>query len=252
MTPASREGLDMLVGSAVDAQALLVAAETDWTRPIAHCPAWDAAGLTRHMGTIFWWMAGTVLTGQRANRSELGPIPEDPADLPPWYLAGLNLVLDTLGSADPERDMWTFSAADGEHKVKWWWRRLPVEVAVHRWDAQYALSLAGGPPADPLDGNVAGAGIGEFLIDFLPPLLAVDGLEDMAGTLHLHATDGPVEWLVDLGAGGVAVPEHAKADTAIRGTRSDLLLWLHNRTPAAPLEIFGDTSVLDYWHLLER
>src|ERR1035437_10484098 len=39
-----------------DALALLVAAATDWGRPVPHCPEWDAAGLVRHTGGTFLWM----------------------------------------------------------------------------------------------------------------------------------------------------------------------------------------------------
>jgi hypothetical protein len=247
-------GVKLLPVAATDARALLSAAEAGWATPIVDCPAWDAEALVRHVGTIFLWMAATVRSGERANRAELGPVPEDAADLPPWYLGGLDSVLETLRQADEDREVWNFAATETERNVGWWRRRLPVEVAVHRFDAQYARATLDPQAAAPeaLDGEVAAAGIGEYLIYFLPRLLAQDGLEDWTGTLHLHATDGPVEWLVDLGAGGAAVPGHAKADTAIRATRSDLLLWLHNRATAEPLEVFGDTAVLDHWKQLQR
>ncbi|MBO0692768.1 MAG: maleylpyruvate isomerase N-terminal domain-containing protein [Acidimicrobiaceae bacterium] len=247
-------GVGLLPTAAKDARDLLSAAEANWAAPIVHCPAWDAEGLVRHVGGIFAWMAATVRSGKRADRAELGPVPEDAAGLPTWYLGGLDAVLQTLREADEEREVWNFSATGAEPHVGWWRRRLPVEVAVHRWDAQYGRTTADptAPPAEALDGEVASAGIGEYLIHFLPRLLAQDGLEDWTGTLHLHATDGEVEWLVDLGAGGVAVPGHAKADTAIRATRSDLLLWLHNRATAEPVQVFGDEAVLGHWKQLQR
>ena len=33
----------------------------------------------------------------------------------------------------------------------------------------------------------------------------------------------------------------------VRGTRSDLLLWLNNRGPLETLEVFGDQKILDRW-----
>ena len=38
-----------------------------------------------------------------------------------------------------------------------------------------------------------------------------------------------------------------QADTTIRGTRSDLLLWLQNRGPLETLEVSGDQTILDRW-----
>ena len=78
------------------------------------------------------------------------------------------------------------------------------------------------------------------MVEFLPGLLAPEDLEGITGTLHLHAVDGPTEWWIDLDDGGKAVAKHAKADTAIRGTRSDLLLWLNNRGRLETLKVLGD------------
>jgi uncharacterized protein (TIGR03083 family) len=247
------ESTDLLTAAESDARALLQAAQTRWDRPVPHCPDWDAAELVRHMGSILRWQAAIVSTGERVNRRTLEPAPpENPADLPVWYLAGLSEILQVFGSADPEATTWTFSRL-GEQRAGWWLRRFPVEVAVHRWDAEHAVAhdeldhAQGDALLQPIDGEVAAAGIEEFLVEFLPGLLAREDLEGLTGTLHLHAVDGPTEWLIDLDDGGKAVAEHAKADTAVRGTRSDLLLWLNNRGPLESLEVFGDQKILDRW-----
>jgi uncharacterized protein (TIGR03083 family) len=246
------ESKDLLRAADRDARALLEAAETRWDRPVPHCPDWDAAGLVRHMGSILRWQAAIVSTNERVNRRTLEPAPpENPDDLPAWYLAGLSEVLGVFGSADPEAATWTFSRL-GDQRAGWWFRRLPVEVAVHRWDAEHAVTSGdddaqGSAALQPIDGEVAAAGIEEFLVEFLPGLLAQEDVEGLTGTLHLHAVDGPTEWVIDLDDGGKAVAEHAKADTAIRGTRSDLLLWLNNRGPLETLEVFGDQKILDRW-----
>ena len=109
-------------------------------------------------------------------------------------------------------------------------------------------------PARPLDAAVAAAGIEEFLAEFLLGLLAQPGVGGLTGTLHLHATDGPSQWRVDLDARAeaAAVPGHARADTAVRGTQSDLLLWLTNRGPVAGIEVFGRQDVAARWAQLRR
>ena len=137
------------------------------------------------------------------------PGPKDPPDLPRWYLASLDRALDVLGSADPGSGTWTFSST-GDRRVAWWNRRLAVEVAIHRWDAQDAVAADGGPSPDPLDGDVAAAGIEEFMTEFLPGLLAQESTGELSGTLHLHATDGPTEWWIDLEAAGRPCPGTSK------------------------------------------
>jgi uncharacterized protein (TIGR03083 family) len=245
------EAAVQLQTAAEDARSLLAAARTDWGRPVPQCPGWDAADLVRHMGGILVWMAAVVTSGERVSRRTLDPGPADPADLPRWYLASLDRTLDVLGSAGPGSGTWTFSSI-GDRRVAWWNRRLAVEVAIHRWDAQDAVAAAGGPSPDPLDGDVAAAGIEEFMIEFLPGLLAQQTPGELSGTLHLHATDGPTEWWIDLEAGGPAVPGHIKADTAVRGTRSDLLLWLTNRRSPDSLEVLGRKELLGSWTRLRR
>jgi hypothetical protein len=125
-------------------------------------------------------------------------------------------------------------------------------VAIHRYDAEHAASVNGGPDPAPLNGEVAAAGIEEFIIEFLPGLLARNDVEGMHSTLHVHATDGPLEWWVDLDAPSAARPEHAKADTAIRASRSDLLLWLTNRSLLGSLEVIGSQKSATGWIQLGR
>jgi uncharacterized protein (TIGR03083 family) len=241
----------LLDKSAADARALLAAAQTGWERPVPHCPGWNAAGLIRHTGEILAWMAAVVTSRERVSRRSLDPAPEDVADLPAWYDANLERTLEVLGSADPQSQTWTFASSD-DRRVAWWIRRLAVEVAIHRWDAEDAVAAGGGPPPSSVDGDVAAAGVEEFITEFLPGLLSQEAVEGLSGTLHLHADDRSMDWWIDLNNGGTSVHEDAKADTAIRGTRSELLLWLTNRCPSDTLDVFGHRENLDLWAQLRR
>jgi uncharacterized protein (TIGR03083 family) len=246
-----------------EARALLAAAETAWEQTIPHCPEWDAAELVRHTGTVFGWMAAVVASGERVGFGTLDPAPQNPDDLPPWYGTNLRRVLDVLGSTDPASETWTFSRS-GDRRACWWCRRLAVEVSIHRWDVEHAVAGGAGPSPAALDGEVAEAGIEEFMIEFLPGLLAkerpdnvgstedVGNLGGIGGTFHLHGEEGSPEWWIDLDAGGPARQQHAKADTAIRGTRSDLLLWLTNRGPLESVELFGSEEVIERWKQFRR
>jgi hypothetical protein len=214
--------LDLQRSTAADGRDLLAAAEADWSRPIPHCPAGDAA---------------------------------DRNDLAAWYLAPLDRILDILSRADPETPTWTFSSS-GDLGVAWWRRRLAVELAIHRWDAQHAASLHGAPAPRPPGRRYRGRRHRGVHDRVLPRLLAQDAVDGLTGTLHLHANDGPSEWWIDLDARAdavaVAVAGQAKADAALRGTRSDLLLWLANRDRAKALEVLGRAAVSARWAQLRR
>ncbi len=249
MTPEA----DLLTVAAADGQDLLTAAEGDWARPVPDCPGWTAADLVGHMGAILGWMAKIVTTGQAVPRRDRETPPAGQEALTAWYATHLAKTIAVLTAAPPESPVWTFSCV-GDHRAGWWRRRLAVELAIHRWDAQHAAVPGTGPTVAPVDGNVAAAGIEEFVTEFLPGLLSQPGIAGLTGLVHLHATDGTSQWWVSLDDKdrAVAVAGHRKADTAIRATRSDLLLWLTNRQPPTVLEIAGRLEVATRWTQLRR
>ena len=143
-----------------------------------------------------------------------------------------------LADAGAEEPCWSWT---DQRTVGFWSRRQANELAVHRWDAQFA---AGVP--EPIDREIAVDGIQE-LFDILP--FRPGGSPTGNGeTMHLHCTDGDGEWLVRLEPDGVTVVnEHAKGDVAARGGASDLLLMMWGRVPVDRLEVFGDASLLVRW-----
>jgi uncharacterized protein (TIGR03083 family) len=245
--------VDLLACADVDGRELLAVARSGWSRPVPDCPGWTAADLVGHMGAILGWMAKIVTTGQAVPRRDRETPPAEFDTLAAWYSAHLDRTLDILATRAPDSPAWTFSSR-GDRRVGWWRRRLAVEVAIHRWDGQHGANPVGPSLPPPLDGEVAASGIEEFVTEFLPGLLAQPGIEDLTGTLHLHATDGASEWWVSLDdkERAIAVPGHRKASTAIRATRSDLLLWLTNRRQVDALEVYGAHDVAARWVQLRR
>lgn len=245
--------VDLVAVTATDGDALLAAAKADWSRPIVHCPGWDAAALVAHVGGVLSWMARIVLTGEPVDRRDRETPPAPEAELADWYSRHLDRTIDVLTTASPDVSTWTFSSR-GDRRVAWWRRRLAVELAIHRWDIQHAAHLSGGDPPVAVDSLVSAVGIEEFVTEFLPGLLAQPEADGVRGTLHLHAVNGPSEWWIDLDGRGRAVPvaEHRTADTAVHGIESDLLLWLTNRAPTPSINIVGEQGIVDDWARLRR
>jgi uncharacterized protein (TIGR03083 family) len=133
--------------------------------------------------------------------------------------------------------VWTFSSTN--RTASFWQRRRAQETSVHRYDAE----TAAGTPT-PLDATLAVDGIDEYLTVFLPRL--ADNFGDVGdATVHVHCTDVEGEWLIARRDGELTVTaEHAKGDVAVRGSASDLLLFLWGRVPADALEVFGDADLL--------
>ena len=76
-------------------------------------------------------------------------------------------------------------------------------------------------------------------------------MPDLGGkSIHLHANDDGLgqagEWTI---ANGALTQEHDKADLALRGPATDLLLVTTRRRPVGDtaVEVFGDRAVWDTW-----
>jgi len=120
------------------------------------------------------------------------------------------------------------------------------ETVVHLWDARTAAGVT-----ESIERNRAVDGIEEFYV-VSAGASKLFNRPFPQGSLHLHCTDGPGEWTVNRGETEldlVLTHEHAKGDAAVRGSASDLLLWIWGR-PGGEVEIFGDQAVADAWQAL--
>lgn len=226
--------------------------------PVAACPGWDVERLIGHLGRVHGWAAAAVAAGaEAAGEIDAGPRPPAGEDVLGWYRQRLDALTAELKAHDPEDPAPGFA---GVTDVGFWLRRQAQETAVHRWDAQEAITPGG---AIPISTTLAADGIDEWASLLVPRALArrEGGVPaDLVGaTLHLHCTDddaveGVGEWLLSLTADGAAVERtHAKGDAALRGPAADLQLAVWHRIGLDQLDVVGDAeraeAVLDLIHL---
>jgi uncharacterized protein (TIGR03083 family) len=211
--------------------------------PVPTCPGWDVAELGRHTSQAHRWAIANIRAGGTTRPARVDePGPTDPAELAAWMRAGA-AELAELVAARPEAETWTLG---GPGAATFWARRHASEPAVHRWDGQAAAAAVGGPAPDPIDADVAVDAIDEAFL--MIGFMLRRGTEGPAGSCHLHRTDGDGEWMLRVEDGALAVTrEHGKGDCAVRGSASDLLLYLWTRKPAAELEVFGDADLAAAW-----
>jgi uncharacterized protein (TIGR03083 family) len=223
-----------------DAAALLAAADLGLDADVPSCPGWRVERLVGHVGRVYRTMAGWVRSGSAPTdvpRPPAGPAVRD------WTAEALDSLVDAL-SADTRSGLVPTWA--GDQPAVFWPRRMAVETALHRWDAEAAH---GG--AQPIDAALAVDAVDELFDVILPVRAPDDAMTGDGETLHLHATDVDGEWLVTLTPGRPTVERtHAKGDVAVRGPASDLLLLLWNRGDQAGqerLQVFGDAGLLARW-----
>src|SRR4051794_18336577 len=195
-------------------------AASDLEARVPSCPEWSVGGLAGHLvGVHTFW---TKIVEPEAGGDDL-----------PGRDA-LQRMVDVLGSADPQRFVWTWSA---QQDVAFVIRHQVQETAVHRWDAQTATGI----DVEPIAADLAADAIDEFLT-LARPAVTKDS-PPLPGSVHLHCTDVDGEWFVH--PDGRVEPIHAKGDVALRGAASDLLLALYSRVPLDDLDVIGDRGVAE-------
>ncbi|PZT74867.1 MULTISPECIES: maleylpyruvate isomerase family mycothiol-dependent enzyme [unclassified Streptomyces] len=224
----------------------------DLTATVPTCPDWTLRELAEHVGRAHRW-AGEIVRTRSAEAvpedkvPDSSPADDDPATLDAWLAAGAAGTAAALREAGPDTEVWTWA---WERRAGFWARRMTLETVVHLADAA-------------LTANVPYTMTPELAADTIDEWLQIvvfaqaDGDRDVAElrgaarSLHLHATDVPdAEWLIEIGEDGVTWRRaHAKADVALRGPLTDLMLVFNRRL--APdsdrVEVLGDAALLDFW-----
>ncbi|MET9199873.1 maleylpyruvate isomerase family mycothiol-dependent enzyme [Gordonia sp. NPDC003585] len=215
----------------------------DMDLAVPACPGWTVHDLLGHVGAVRLWVADR-LNGTRQYRGYDGIAFPDGAEVVGWYADTRDQLVAALTSREPDEPVSTFV---GERTVRFWYRRQAHELEVHRYDLESALRPG---KQSPIKANLAADGVDEWLEVFAPRFIGKStGVPDelVGRSLHLHSTDDPdAEWYLELTPEGIVHRrEHAKADAALRGPTSDLLLALWHRRSYKDLDIVGDESVVE-------
>lgn len=223
--------------------------------PVPSLPDWTVERVLRHTGKIHQWCTAVLAAEPGADLSTategLAGIGTGPAAITD-YRAALDSTIEELGRHDPDEERWTFA---GPGTASFWARRQALEVLVHRMDASDAVHAAGGPAPEPIAVDAAADGVDEWATLFLATRWQQNNGDFPAHlvgrTIHIHGTDDPVpadgaEWLLTFTDTGLEVATtHAKGDTALRGSASDLLLTLWRRRPLDTLDVIGDRALAE-------
>jgi uncharacterized protein (TIGR03083 family) len=223
-----------------EGRALLAAAKTGLDAPVPACPGWVVADVLGHMGRVHRSVAGILERGTRDAPTD--EIPDPPAGdaVLAFFEEGFERLLGALATTPPDTPVYTWADPP---VAAFYHRRMAHELAIHRFDVESAH----GTPA-PFDAEQATDAISEFYEVVLPFAVRRAKRSLPSGSLHLHRTDGPGEWFVRSVDGElVATREHAKGDVAVRGSASDLLVFVWNRGRPPALELFGDAEVAAAW-----
>lgn len=220
--------------------ARLAAAAGDLDADVPPCPQWTVRDVVTHTGGVHRWAASIVrdrLDHDPTPREEdlATPGSRDPVE---WFREGHTALLDTLRTADPDVQCYTFLPT--RSPLAFWARRQAHETAIHRADAESASG-----PITAFPSAFAADGIDEMLNSFVARRRSFRYV-DAPRTLALRPDDAE-GWTVTLAPDGVrSVRGGDQAEATVRGSASDLYLWVWNRP--ADIVVDGDSGFADLWH----
>ncbi|MFS8199835.1 maleylpyruvate isomerase family mycothiol-dependent enzyme [Streptomyces sp. CWNU-52B] len=216
------------------------------------CPDWRVRDLVRHTGMVHRWATAFVAEGHTSYHPDGGLPDLDGAELLAWFRHGHRRLVDTLATAPPDVDCWSFLPAASP--LAFWARRQAHETTVHRIDAESALSGGSAPGAESARGGRPGSISVDFAVDGIDELLLgfhARGRSrvrtDEPRVLRVRASDSDARWTVRLSPGRPVTErgEAADADCELTGTAVQLYLALWNRGTAPG--VTGDASLATLW-----
>lgn len=229
--------LDHLQG---DGARLVAAGRSAPDANVPSCPEWDLTELVKHVGGAHRWVESMV----SARSSEMLPFPKRPrgwSEVAAWYEGGLELLVRALREAGPEVLVWNWMA-NGAGPALFWFRRMAHETSIHRWDAENAV----GDPR-PIGAELAVDGVDEA-IAMLAMRLSMQPEPALSGSIGIEATDADFSRTLRLTPGTLEqVDGIADTGMAVRGTASDIQLWLTGRSAssASSISVEGDRAIAD-------
>ncbi|WP_053748827.1 maleylpyruvate isomerase family mycothiol-dependent enzyme [Streptomyces sp. MMG1533] len=220
------------------------------------CPEWTLFDLVQHLGQGRRSWAATIAAGPAApakSTAEGAPVgPREREALLAWLAASTQELLDALREAGPDRGCWTWwGASQSPQTCGAVARHQLQEVAVHTYDAQITV----GAP-QPLPDEAALDGVEDFLSTCCATPSA---WPHKAAALDFHATEGR-SWRLTLNGDGARSTRLTTPGTmpatdvdggpdavgaSVRGTASELVLFMYDRIPMDSLQIDGDGHLFD-------
>ncbi|MFF4540532.1 maleylpyruvate isomerase family mycothiol-dependent enzyme [Streptomyces aureus] len=219
------------------------------------CPEWTLFDLAQHIGDGRRDWAATVAAGPAPAKSAAEGAPAVPREreaLSAWLAASTQQLLDALEEAGPDRGCWTWwGASQSPENCGSVARHQLQQMAVHTYDAQITV----GDP-EPLPTDVALDGVEEFLFTCVA---TPSPWPHKPTAFEFHATEGH-SWRLTVDGDGarttrIPVPGSSPVAAAgegpdavgvsVRGTASELVLFVYDRIPADSLQLEGDAGLFD-------
>ncbi len=204
------------------------------------CPGWTVADLVDHLAGVYEHKILLLEMGKFPSRADTAAFQEPRRADPERLGRAARELMESLERREVDEVAPTFMSDD--QTVGFWWRRMALETAVHRTDAERAVG-----ERTPVDAALADDGIDELLWFATAPWSTSGDRSKWSGQTITVAT-GAAQWRITLGSDGLGVgTETTPSQASVGGSADALLQWAAGRSGEV-LERRGD---LDTVALLE-
>jgi uncharacterized protein (TIGR03083 family) len=212
--------------------------------PVPTCPEWTLDDLVAHLTHVYRHWHAQVLGADPDHPSRYDDAVETPGNPLERMEQAATELLGALERLGPDAPSWNWSGED--LTTGWVARRMALESAVHRVDAELAI----GQPS-PVERELAVDGIDERIDVHLRVDVAEAPSATLHGTLCLVCSDDAAAFVIEVGGGRLRWRRgRGPADAALVGTASNLFLFTWNRVGLEAIELTGEREVAEAWRSL--
>ncbi|NEA34739.1 maleylpyruvate isomerase family mycothiol-dependent enzyme [Streptomyces sp. SID13031] len=188
---------------------------------VPSCPGWTVESVLRHVAQVYLHKIEILRLGARPDP---WPPELDHRDAFELYDESRAAIVVALSEAGTELPTWTFSPTD--KTSAFWYRRMALETAVHRVDAELAHNVV-----TPVDRELALDGIDEILTLMLGGPWWEEGDTEHPVDATIRITAAGRSWTTRLDATSATVVAGAEGDVdaEVFGDPDDIYLWLWGR-----------------------
>jgi uncharacterized protein (TIGR03083 family) len=219
-----------------DSARLAEVARLGLSADIPSCPGWTVDTVVRHTATVYLHKIEVLRLGRLPDPWPPDLTSRDALDL---YDEARAKVIPALEQAGTDLATWTFSPDD--KTSAFWYRRMALETAVHRVDAEQAHDVV-----TPIDRELALDGIDELLVVMLGGPWWEEGDTKHPVDATVRVTSDGRSWTIRADATSATVTQgrEGEADAEIFGEANDILLWLWGRRSSDVTKTVGNPAAV--------
>jgi uncharacterized protein (TIGR03083 family) len=206
---------------------------------VPSCPGWTVESVLRHVALVYLHKIEAL---KIAARPDPWPPNLDERDALDLYDEARAAIVVALTEAGTELPTWTFSPSD--KTSGFWYRRMALETAVHRIDAELAHDVV-----TPVNRELSLDGIDEILTLMLGGPWWEEGDTEHPVNATIRITSAGRSWTCRLDATSAVVTPGAEGDVdaEVFGDPDDIFLWLWGRRDLSMEQSAGnDTAVQEF------